>query len=92
MQIYPNSVGEYNADGTTKTEAEVCALTGIPVLEQHHITQRLATGSPYFIRVISQQYKNLTDDLKAELLASVTPKSAKKSSVDKSAADGAQKE
>lgn len=72
MHIYPKSIGEFNPNGTIKTEAENCALTGVPVLNEHHTVQVLG-DSPYFVRVVSQRAKQLTDDVQADLLASVQP-------------------
>lgn len=82
MHIYPDSIGEVAEDGSIKTEAANCAITGVPVLEQHHTVQRL-NGTRYFVRVLSQLYPRLTEAVQTELLASVQSKSARaKAAVD----------
>lgn len=76
MTIYPDSIGEINADGTVKIEAVNCALTDIPLLNQHHVKHML--DATHYVRVTSPQYPNLTEDVQAELLASIAPKPASK--------------
>lgn len=72
MTPFTDSIGEFAPDGTIKTEARVCAVTGIPVLMQHHTLIMLGKTS-YFVRVVSQRASQLTDDVQAELLATLAP-------------------
>lgn len=81
MQFYDKSIGEMNPDGTVKTEAEVCALTGVSLRGQHEVKQMLG-ATHYFVRVLSPQYPKLTEDVQAELLASVAPKPSGKKAAD----------
>lgn len=73
--IYPNSIGLFASDGSITTEAETCAVTGVPVRLEHHVCQRLGDGA-HFVRVVSDQYHRLTENVRADLLASVAPKAA----------------
>lgn len=75
MDIQPNSIGEQNADGTLKTEATNCALTGVPVLDEHHT--KFMLDATHFVRVVSDHAHLLTDEVRAGLIASYAPKTKK---------------
>lgn len=75
MQIYPDSIGEYADDGSVKTEAANDPFRGLPVTEQHHVVQRL--DKTHFVRIFSQDYSKYTEDVRADLLASLQPKSVR---------------
>lgn len=74
MDIRPEMVGTKDADGKIIQEASVCPITGQDVLEQHHVFINLGDGV-HFIRVLSQHARQVTEDMKADLLASVGSKS-----------------
>jgi len=59
-------IGELNPNGTVKTEADTCALTGRPVLGRHSIMQQIS-GTPYYFRFLSDFQNALT----AEKMAAI---------------------
>lgn len=61
-------IGEYNPDGTTKTEADVCALTGRPVLGLHSVLARVS-GTNFYYRYLSDFDHLLTPEKRAEIEA-----------------------
>lgn len=65
-------IGELNPDGTTKTEADECALTGRPVLGRHSIMQQIS-GTPYYFRYLSDFQRDLTA-AKMEEIKALIPK------------------
>ena len=65
-----SKIGKLAADGTTETEADVCAITGRDVLGKHSIQQRI-TGTPYFYRFLSDFQYKLTDELRAAIEAEI---------------------
>ena len=73
MHIYDRSIGELNADGSTKIEAEVCALSGVDVSDEHQSKFRL--DDTHFVRVCSQLAPRFTEEVRAALIASYAPKS-----------------
>lgn len=85
MQIYDHSIGVMNADGATEIEAEVCALTGVPILDEHH--SRLRLDATHFIRVRSQLAAQVTDEIRAALIASYAPKVSSKTKSAESAVE-----
>lgn len=86
--IYPNSIGKFAEGGGIETEAENCAVTGIPVRLEHHVVQRLGDGA-HFVRVVSDQYHRLTQQAQDDLLASVTPNKSPSRQSSKAANDAA---
>jgi len=65
-----NVIGEYFPDGTTKTEADTCALTGRPVLGLHSVLARIS-NTPYFYRYLSDFDHLLTPQKRAAIEATV---------------------
>ena len=63
-------IGELNSDGTVKTEADECALTGRPVLGRHSIMQQIS-GTPYYFRYLSDFQRSLTPEVMASIVALV---------------------
>lgn len=63
-------IGELNDDGTVKTEADECALSGKIVLGEHHIVQRIP-GTRFFYRYSSDYEHLLTPAKRAEIEAQV---------------------
>ncbi len=61
-------IGEYDADGQTKVEADECALTGRPVLGLHSVLQRIS-GTNHFYRFLSDFDHLLTPEKRAEIEA-----------------------
>lgn len=59
-------IGELNPDGTVKTEADTCALTGRDVLGRHSVMQQIS-GTPYYFRYLSDFQNALT----AEKMAAI---------------------
>lgn len=62
-------IGELNADGSFKTEPDVCAITGRP-LGGHMSTQRIKDTNYFYVYISDFQFK-LTDELRAEIEAQV---------------------
>lgn len=61
-------IGEYDADGQTKVEADICALTGRPVLGQHSVLARVP-GTNFYYRYLSDFDHLLTPAKRAEIEA-----------------------
>lgn len=59
------TLGEFNADGSVKTDAPMCAVTGLRAAGNHQTRYRI-TGTPYFYRVLSDVDHLITDGWRAE--------------------------
>lgn len=65
--------GEYNADGSVKTEADECILTGRKLGKPYDTTVReRVINTPFFYRVLGSQYHRVTDELRAEWQAEMS--------------------
>lgn len=74
-------IGEFDADGSVKTDVSHCALSG-RFLRSIHSTRYRIAGTPYFYRVLTDAApRGLSDDqraaLDAQVLATVVGKSSK---------------
>lgn len=59
------TLGEFNADGSVKTEAPMCAVTGLRATGNHQTRYRIA-GTPYFYRVLSDVDHLVTEEWRTE--------------------------
>lgn len=83
-------IGEYAPDGSIAVDADVCAVTGVPILLEHHVQVRLDVT--HFVRRVAGRGHQLTPERRAELLAMLPAAPEPKKSSPKSAADTAAKE
>ena len=69
--------GEYNADGSVKTEADECILTGRKLAAPYDTTVReRVSGTPYFYRILGSQYHRVTDEMRAGWAEEAKPQKA----------------
>ena len=66
MDIPQHAIGEWNEDGSVKTEASACLISGLPVLGQHAVQEPIR-GTRYFVRILVENYHRYTDDIRQEL-------------------------
>ncbi len=70
-------IGEFNEDGSLKTDVTECALSHAPVKGIHSIRYRIAS-TRYFYRILTDMIHQFTDEKRAELEAAVMPPKAAK--------------
>lgn len=61
-------IGELNENGSIKTEADECALSGNIVLGEHSQMHRIK-DTQYFFRILSDYENRLTPEKRAEIEA-----------------------
>lgn len=80
---YGKHIGEFNTDGSLKTDVSHCALSGRFLRSIHSTRYRLA-GTPYFYRVLTDAApRGLSDDQRAALDELVLATFGKKARVSK---------
>lgn len=60
--------GEYNADGSIKTNPDTCAVTGLYV-DKHNSVRERVPGTDVFYRIRQSVYEDVTDEQRQSIRA-----------------------